>query len=368
MARSHGRISVSIWSDPDWLALPMHAQWLYMTLVSQPEINHAGVVALTPRRWARLCADRDPDLVADALKILADHRFLVVDEDDEQLLVRTFVRHDGVAAQPNVLKSACESARLVTSAPLRAALVGELRRLDQTRIGAMRAAPGQAPVIVALRATIEALSLPAPPSPPPLSATPSEGYDEPNGQGSRQPFVEAGCEPYGEPPTRRRAGEGAGEGVSVEVPNPLSADGCFAPRAKKTITGQDRAINRVGPPHSPTAHRLVETYAATCNRRPPAKILSQLAVETDALLTEDWPDDDIDRALTAWGSKALGPGALQAVAHEVVNRRPGPSRSRTANAVAATEAAWAELEARYAAAPHDTPSNVRQLPTRAEGA
>ena len=82
-----------------------------------------------------------------------------------------------------------------------------------------------------------------------------------------------------------------------------------------------RATELAATAHTVAAHRLVTDYAASCNRRPPTKILTQLAVETDALLAEGWPAPDLARALTAWGAKGLGPGAFQAVAHEVVNRR-----------------------------------------------
>lgn len=85
--------------------------------------------------------------------------------------------------------------------------------------------------------------------------------------------------------------------------------------------------------HSGAAHRLVEAYAATCNRRPPSKILSRLAVEVDALLAEQWQPSEITAALDVWGAKPLGPGALQAVAHEVANRRSG--RSSTDQNIAA---------------------------------
>jgi hypothetical protein len=198
MARSHARIWLSVWADRDFLALPMHAQWLYFALASQENINHAGVIALSAKRWATLCADRDPKLVDDALDVLVRSRFVVIDRDTEQLLVRSFIRSDQVDRQPNTLKNACTSILLVTSPPIRTALLAELQRLDQARIGALRVPVGHEPVLFVLRATIAALAADdTPPDGTPV--TPSEGYD---------------CDPFNtDPIPRRRAGEGAGEGV-----------------------------------------------------------------------------------------------------------------------------------------------------------
>lgn len=147
---------------------------------------------------------------------------------------------------------------------------------------------------------------------------------------------------------------GATNAVSNPAPGPTRPDPTPGGQAGTVGASTARAHAR-GPAalaataHTVGAHRLVEAYAATCRRRPPTKILTQLAVEVDALLAEAWPDDEIAAALTAWGSKTLGPGALQAVAHEVVNRRPAAptaaARSTTDDRVAAAQALKAQLRA-----------------------
>lgn len=212
MARSHARVWLSIWADRDFLALPMHAQWLYLALPSQENINHAGVIALSPKRWTTLCADRDPKLVDDALDILIRKRFVVVDRETEQLLVRSFIRSDHVDRQPNTLKSACASILLLTSQPIRAALLAELMRLDHARIAAMRTTPGHEPAISVLRSTIAALEADGPP-PDHDAVTPSDGY-------ARDGYVSdgyAGDPIASDPSPRTRAGEGEGEGEVVPV-------------------------------------------------------------------------------------------------------------------------------------------------------
>jgi hypothetical protein len=220
MARSHGQLLVTIWADPDWLALPMHAQWTYAMFVSQGDINHAGILSLTPKRWADYTADRNPDVIADALKVLEDAGFIVVDADTEQVLVRAFVRRDGVIKQPNTLKNACASMLLVRSRKIRAALLAELQRLDLARIAALRPSrtDHERPIDV-VRATMAALDDPPDPPGDRLPVTPFDGYDS-DGNGS-------------DPITRTRGGEGEGVGVGEvsRLTSRSSAVGGVTPRA-----------------------------------------------------------------------------------------------------------------------------------------
>lgn len=131
MARTHARIYSSIWDDPDFQALSVHAQRLYLLLTSQGEVNNAGLILLTVRRWSRGCDTTDPDDIRKALTELDEHRFVVVDDDTEEVLIRTHVRWDGILKQPQMVKSALRQALGVKSARLRAALAAELRRLDR---------------------------------------------------------------------------------------------------------------------------------------------------------------------------------------------------------------------------------------------
>src|SRR5690606_9062734 len=101
MARDHGRILCRIWSDKDFRALPRTAQALYMQLLSQKEINNAGVLPLMLSKWAKGCdeIETSEDLVPDLAALIAA-RFIVVDSDTEEVLVRSFIRNDGVLKQP----------------------------------------------------------------------------------------------------------------------------------------------------------------------------------------------------------------------------------------------------------------------------
>jgi hypothetical protein len=189
MARTHARVLCAIWNDPDWTALEYGPQWLYQALLSQGSLNHAGVIGLTVRRWARGSSNMTVSEIEKWLGQLADSRFVVVDEDTEELLIRSFVRNDGVADQPNVLKAALQDARQVVSPLLRAVLADELRRLPAKREDTVRM---KYPDPHAVADAID----PGPASPPPgkpsgkpstkaSASPPVEQYEDPSDLGQQ---------------------------------------------------------------------------------------------------------------------------------------------------------------------------------------
>ena len=129
MARSHARILCRIWSDKEFTQASVEAQRLYLLLLSQRLVNHAGVVPVTLQKWANTSPGTSVDDVLAGLRELAERRFIVFDLETEELLVRSFIRNDGVAKQPNVLKAALRQAKETDSANLRAALADELLKL-----------------------------------------------------------------------------------------------------------------------------------------------------------------------------------------------------------------------------------------------
>lgn len=129
MGREHARILCRIWSDPDFKARSEGAQRMYFLLLSQRLLSHAGVVPMTVRKWANCAEDSDVASVHAHLDELIRHDYVVIDEDTQELLVRSFIRNDGVAKQPNVLIAALRQAAEIESATLRLALAGELRKL-----------------------------------------------------------------------------------------------------------------------------------------------------------------------------------------------------------------------------------------------
>ncbi|MGH3599439.1 MAG: hypothetical protein ACRDQH_04035, partial [Pseudonocardiaceae bacterium] len=129
MARTHARILCSIWDDPDFQEATPMEQRLYVLLLSQDSLSNCGRLALTVKRWSNGCTSTTPAEIRKALAGLDARRFVVVDEDTEEVLIRSFIRNDGIVKQPQMMKSALREALLVKSLRLRAVLAGELRRL-----------------------------------------------------------------------------------------------------------------------------------------------------------------------------------------------------------------------------------------------
>jgi len=101
MPRSFGKVFASRNSDSDWRALSRDAQWLYDALISQTRLTLAGSLDLMPTRWAQLAAGTSVADVEAALDELASARFVAVDRDTEEVVVRTLVRHDLDAGRLN---------------------------------------------------------------------------------------------------------------------------------------------------------------------------------------------------------------------------------------------------------------------------
>ncbi|MEU9415211.1 hypothetical protein [Streptomyces sp. NPDC048272] len=129
MARGHGRILTSIWEDDDFLDLDPAEQRLYMFLISQPNLNHAGLLDLTLRRWARKARGLTSADLEKLLQTLDARRFIVMDEDTEELLIRSFIRNDGVWRMPKVMGAAVSGALEISSKRLRQALLAEMDRI-----------------------------------------------------------------------------------------------------------------------------------------------------------------------------------------------------------------------------------------------
>ncbi len=214
MARSHAQIQFSIWANKEFRGLSERAQRMYLVLFGQKDVNNAGVLPWLPTRWAKYCKDTTPTDIEAAVVELEEHRFVYVDTDTDELLIRSFIRGDGVVKQPNVFKNALKCAELVESERLRRVLASELRGLR--------------------RRDAEAVADRLDPNP---SETPPEGFEDPS---------ETLPEPLNPSRTPREPrGVGVGEGEKSPT-----ADGDLGGRAR-TYT-HARAREQVPPPpHCP---------------------------------------------------------------------------------------------------------------------
>ncbi len=326
MARSHGRILARIWTDPEFLALDGEAQRAYMMLLSQPDLTHAGTLPLTIRRWSRLCGDGDVKALTASLRRLADARFVLVDGDTEELLIRTLIRNDGVFKQPKVLLSAKSDAAAISSPKLRSALAAELSLcpLDEVTEKA------RADVAATLAEMVETLS------PPP--DTPTDTHSDTPGEGSAVGTTYA-CARGGSPtPTPTPAP------TVTPTPAPTVSDG--APSAAPSA-----ALALVEDHQPTTAGDMVAEYVDACRKRPPEAHLKRIGQQVKALLAESIDADDIRAGLVIARERGLQPTALPGAVNEAMNAggriasRAGPPPNHTAQRTAAN----LEIVARYEA-------------------
>lgn len=129
MARDHARVKTSIWDDPDFIALRVNEQHLYLALMSNKGLSRAGVVDYIPSRFDKLAADLTAPKFIRAISGLSAARFVVLDERTQELLLRSYVRHDGVLDRVNMGKAVGTAFEAIVSVRIRRAIGDELARL-----------------------------------------------------------------------------------------------------------------------------------------------------------------------------------------------------------------------------------------------
>lgn len=131
MSRDHARIRLDIWSDDDWRDLTSSGQWLYLHLLTSPRLSFCGVVDWRPARIAAHTAELTAADVETFAAELEDGRYVVIDRESEECLIRSFVKHDGLMKSPNMAKALVKDHAAIGSAILRAVVVHQLARLRE---------------------------------------------------------------------------------------------------------------------------------------------------------------------------------------------------------------------------------------------
>lgn len=117
------RVRVDIWRDEDWRHLTHDAQWLYLSLLSQPKLNLAGCLDLKPSVWATLARDTHRDDLQKWLTELEQAHLVVVDWATEELVIRTFTAHDGVFYNRNLGRGVWSAWAAIESPDLRTVVI-----------------------------------------------------------------------------------------------------------------------------------------------------------------------------------------------------------------------------------------------------
>ena len=278
MARSEARLQIDLWRE-GLDGLGAHAKLMYCVLLTEPTLNHAGVGAVRESRWARNASLTAAE-AGKALEELTDTGHVVIDEDTEELLVRTLIRRDGVADQPYVLKGALKAALAAKSPHIRWVLAQELRKLPPKRPDGMSKA-GKKVVYPDPHAAADVLappgSQPPPDTHPRATRHPSETLFEGSVEGLDTHPSEKGLDTHS-----KGKGEGEGEGdISSSVATSVTRTAGAQPRAD--AASADTKI----------AQEITRAYA---ERVPLSKFPAVLGIVRRALKA-NYPPDAVKAAL-----------------------------------------------------------------------
>lgn len=129
LTRDYAKTNVTIWQDSDFRSLPFPAQHLYQTMWTHPELSYCGVLDWRPGRLAPLAEGWTAQAVRTFADCLLARHFIVVDEETEEALVRSWVRWEEILKQPRLSVSYVKAFSAVASNTLRSVLVYELTKI-----------------------------------------------------------------------------------------------------------------------------------------------------------------------------------------------------------------------------------------------
>lgn len=131
MARDRANINTNIWTDTHWRQLTRDQQWLYKLILTHPELSYAGVADWRPGRLMQFSAGTSRQEIERIGAELQAERFIFIDEDTEEVLIRSFLRHDGILKQPKLTVSMVNAYGAVASNNIREVIIHELKRLHE---------------------------------------------------------------------------------------------------------------------------------------------------------------------------------------------------------------------------------------------
>lgn len=132
MARDYGAFYYSAWNDMDFRRLPDPAQSLYFKLVVHPSLSWAGVGDWRPGRIATMSQGLDSDDVRHVADCLIARHYIVVDDETEEFLVRTYLKHDGIMGHAKLSVSMAKAFANIGSNDIRMVLSDELHKLRES--------------------------------------------------------------------------------------------------------------------------------------------------------------------------------------------------------------------------------------------
>lgn len=129
MPRDHARTKVDIWGDDDWLDLSVDAQMLYFTLYTSAGLSLCGAGDWHPGKLCNRASDWTLDRITTAAAELSRGLFLIIDDETDEYLIRSWIKHDGLWRTPNMAVSVANARAELASRSLRGVVVFEVTKL-----------------------------------------------------------------------------------------------------------------------------------------------------------------------------------------------------------------------------------------------
>jgi len=131
VARNFAQIQTDIWVDDNFLDLTLTEQWVYIHLATHGKLTYCGTMDWRPKRIVPMAHGLTLGEVTDAAEILRAKKYIIVDDDTEEVLIRSFIRNDGLLKQKNMGGAVANAFKDVGSRDLKGVIVHELRRLHK---------------------------------------------------------------------------------------------------------------------------------------------------------------------------------------------------------------------------------------------
>lgn len=129
--RSYARLDCGILENEDWCRLTPNAQSVYTNLLAQVRLNMCGVTDWIPKRLVRYSATTIENVEAGGRE-LQNAGFIIIDDDMEEVLIRSFLRHDAPLSSPKTAVGVDNAYRRgIMSKKLKSAIVAEALRLHR---------------------------------------------------------------------------------------------------------------------------------------------------------------------------------------------------------------------------------------------
>jgi hypothetical protein len=128
VARDRASIRLDIWADADWRDLDDVQQFLYFQLLSHPTLSYAGVADWRPGRIAMFSKNGSAADVRVRAEALQARGFVLIDDESEEILIRSFIKHDGILKQPKLAVSMANAYAAIASRKIREVVAFEVQK------------------------------------------------------------------------------------------------------------------------------------------------------------------------------------------------------------------------------------------------